>query len=321
MSDLFFLADVLFNNLRVDARLHGLISGFRLNEALAPLRAGRTARAAALDLLTHRLAPSIKKWVGRWYGSNDEGTHAPAAASTAKEDNARTSSSCAVSEARMAEAASVETVTASSPFPTAANDQVVPPDAPPPPPPPPQPPGVVHDDDSVDDAAPLGAGSGDIPEHTLHVSGRFPDDAAGTLRDGPRAYPTFPTLRSGAGVLSGVSLRPGTNAGLDNRQQNLAAALVMSGALELLDGAVGADDVRAFTLWIVLRVQSKVDLAKCNRPRPVDVPWHSWVHYLALKAVVRNDPCTRKCRGVSSTPSGTPHTVTRARSRVQAYSS
>ena len=71
-------------------------------------------------------------------------------------------------------------------------------------------------------------------------------------------------------------------AGLRNRQQNLAAALVVSGALELLDGVVGADDVRAFTLWVVLRVQSKVDLAKCNRPRPVDVPWHSWVHYLAL---------------------------------------
>ena len=62
----------------------------------------------------------------------------------------------------------------------------------------------------------------------------------------------------------------------------------MSGALELLDGVVGADDMRAFALWEVLRVQSKVDLAKHNRPLPVDVPWRSWVHYLALRAVVCN---------------------------------
>ena len=98
VSDLVFPADVLFNNLRVDARLHGLISGFRLNEALAPLRAGRTARAAALDLLTHRLAPSIKKWVNRWYGSSDESDdskNAPTSVPAASTDDTRASSSFA----------------------------------------------------------------------------------------------------------------------------------------------------------------------------------------------------------------------------------
>ena len=68
-NDLVFPAGVFFNNLRVGARLHGLISRFRLNEVVAPARAGRTVRVSALGLLTHRLAPSINNWVGRWYGA------------------------------------------------------------------------------------------------------------------------------------------------------------------------------------------------------------------------------------------------------------
>ena len=136
--------------------------------------------------------------------------------------------------------------------------------------------------------APIVDDATDIPEQTPRPSDQFPAEAVKALREGPRAYPTSSELRSGAVSLNGVSLRPALSAGLDKRQQNLAAALVMSGALELLGGVVGADDVRAFAFWVVLRVQSKVDLATCNRPLPADVPWHSWVHYLALRAVVRN---------------------------------
>ena len=48
------------------------------------------------------------------------------------------------------------------------------------------------DVDSIGDVAPVDQDASDIPEQTPHASGKFPDDVAGTLREGPRAYPTFP---------------------------------------------------------------------------------------------------------------------------------